>query len=207
MIPKSFFPFVFCLLLLLCSGLTSCSGPSARSGPDSVILAERDWTAENLDADRYRNGDPVRHAATEEEWRDAITKQEGAWCYYQNDEAKGKRYGKLYNWYAVNDQRGLAPEGWHVASDTEWQSLVDDFGGNGAAGSALRDRKGFHSIPAGSRNCLGMFYGQGKYGYFWTSSEAGEYEAWDREIGASGNEVRRIKINKSIGFSVRCVKD
>lgn len=52
-----------------------------------------------------------------------------------------------------------------------------------------------------------MFYGQGKYGYFWTSSEAGEYEAWDREIGASGNEVRRIKINKSIGFSVRCVKD
>ena len=83
---------------------------------------------------------------------------------------------------------------------------MDELGGDEAAGSELRERKGFHAITAGSRNCLSIFYGQGMYACFWTSSEAGQYEAWDREIAASGNAVRKIKVNKSIGFSVRCVK-
>ncbi len=161
----------------------------------------------NLDVDRYRNGDPVRHASTEEEWQDAISKEEGAWCHYDNDEGNAGRYGRLYNWYAVNDPRGLAPEGWHVPSDAQWQALADSLGGYGKAGGVLRDREGFNAVPAGSRNCLGMFFGRGKYAYFWTASEAGDYEAWDREVSTTGDEVRRIKVNKSIGFSVRCVKD
>lgn len=206
MMSKNYSLLVFCLFLLLFSGLTACITPYADNGPDSVILAGREWMAKNLDVERYRNGDPVRHAATEEEWRDAIAKEEGVWCYYENDESNGRRYGKLYNWYAVNDPKGLAPEGWHIPSDAEWQALVDELGGDEAAGSELRERKGFHAIAAGSRNCLGIFYGQGMYAYFWTSSEAGQYEAWDREIAASGNAVRKIKVNKSIGFSVRCVK-
>jgi len=205
MIPKSRFPFVFLLAVLLFSGLAACSASSEKGG--SVTLAGSEWMTGNLDVERYRNGDPVRHAATEEEWRDAISKEEGAWCYYDNDEGNAGRYGRLYNWYAVNDPRGLAPEGWRMPSDAEWQALVDVLGGEGTAGGVLREREGFNAVPAGSRNCLGMFYGRGKYAYFWTASEAGRYEAWDREVSTIGDEVRRIKVNKSIGFSVRCVKD
>ena len=206
MIPKSSFPFFYSLFLLLLSGLAACNS-SPGEGIESVTIGGNEWMAKNLDTDRYRNGDPVRHAAGEEEWRDAIAKEEGAWCYYENDEGNRRRYGKLYNWYAVNDPRGLAPEGWRVAGESEWRKLVVALGGDREAGARLRERDGFNALRAGSRNCLGTFYGRGQHAYFWTSSEAGRYEAWDREIGAFGGEVRRIKVNKSIGFSVRCVRE
>lgn len=79
----------------------------------------------NLDVEYYRNGDPIRHCETREEWLDAETNREGAWCYYDNDPANGDIYGKLYNWYAVDTDKGLniAPEGWHVPTDEEWKDL------------------------------------------------------------------------------------
>ena len=90
---------------------------------ETVTIGNQIWMQKNLDVDHYRNGDPIRHCKTVEEWIDAGNKQEGAWCYYDNDAENGKIYGKLYNWYAVNDMRGLAPEGWHVPSDEEWKEL------------------------------------------------------------------------------------
>ncbi len=108
---------------------------------DTVKICDKVWMKRNLDVAVYRNGDSIRHARTPEEWQDASSKQEGAWCYYDNDPENGKIYGKLYNGYAVNDKRGLAPEGWHVPSDEEWMELeiclgmsaevVDKFGVRG----------------------------------------------------------------------------
>lgn len=82
--------------------------------------------AENLAVSRYRNGDEIPQVQDAAEWNRLTT---GAWCYYENNSANGVTYGKLYNWYAVNDPRGLAPEGWHVPSDNEWQMLVEKTGG------------------------------------------------------------------------------
>jgi len=90
---------------------------------DSIVMGTQVWTAKNLDIDHYRNGDTIRHCKTNTEWMEAGDKHQGAWCYYNNDTTKGKIYGKLYNWYAVNDSRGLAPKGWHVPSDEEWKTL------------------------------------------------------------------------------------
>jgi len=154
-------------------------------------------------------------------WHDAASKGEGAWRWYGGDAETGKVYGKLYNWFAVNDPRGLAPAGWHVPTDGEWERLVLALGGDTVAGRALKKASsrdvaagsatgggsGFNALPAGSRNCLGGFFAQGSDAFFWSSTSSGEFEAWNREIGSRYAGVRRVSVNKSIGFSVRCLMD
>ena len=97
----------------------------------------------NLDVDRFRNGDPIPHAQTEEEWLYAGENGQPAWCYYDNDPKNGKKYGKLYNWYAVNDYRGLAPKGYHIPSDEEWSVLTRFLGGVYIAGDKMKSTTGW----------------------------------------------------------------
>ncbi|MBM3422242.1 MAG: fibrobacter succinogenes major paralogous domain-containing protein [Chlorobi bacterium] len=206
---------IFLLLTLVFSA--SCS---QRQEQNLVKIGSRIWSGRNLDVDRYRNGDPVRHAQTEAEWHDAASKQEGAWCWYDGDAMNGSKYGKLYNWHAVNDRRGLAPAGWHIPSDDEWQQLVESLGGNAVAGAPMKktsswnasgasasQSSGFDALPSGSRNCLGGFFALGRDAYFWSSTPSGGYEAWNREIGSRNDGVRRVSVGRSLGFSVRCVRD
>jgi len=80
------------------------------------------WTTQNLNVSKYRNGDPILQVSSTTEWANSTT---GAWCYYKNEEENGGIFGKLYNWYAINDPRGLAPEGWHIPSNNEWILLKD----------------------------------------------------------------------------------
>lgn len=101
----------------------SCSDDSPTktdSKIETITIGSQVWMKKNLDVDHYRNGDPIPEVQNSIQWANLNT---GAWCYYYNDEANGKIYGKQYNWYAVSDPRGLAPEGWHVPSDTEWMVL------------------------------------------------------------------------------------
>lgn len=204
----------FAVLAVIC--ITGCS--SHRDSKE-ITIGRQIWMSRNLDTDRYRNGDPVRHAASEAEWHDAASKEEGAWCWYEGERENGRVYGRLYNWYALADPRGIAPEGWHIPSDREWQDLVDFLGREPAAGRALKSPKGwgspagesgssgFDALPAGSRNCLGGFFALGRDAFFWSATPSGDFEAWNREISSRNDGVRRIGVNKSIGFSVRCVKD
>ena len=90
---------------------------SIQRTASSVKIGSQVWATENLNVDRFRNGDPIPQAKTAEEWQNAGNNQQPAWCYYNNDPKNGESYGKLYNWYAVNDRRGLAPQGWHIPSD------------------------------------------------------------------------------------------
>ena len=90
-----------------------------------VKIGEQVWMSENLQTSTYRNGDPIQYANSNQEWLDFAYVGEGAWCYYENDDQNGMKYGKLYNWYAVNDSRGLAPKGYHIPSDAEWTVLSD----------------------------------------------------------------------------------
>jgi uncharacterized protein (TIGR02145 family) len=93
------------------------------SNAQTVTIGTQVWMTANLDVSTFRNGDPIPEAKTDEEWERAGKLKQPAWCYYDNDPKNGVKYGKLYNWYAVNDLRGLAPVGYHVPTDAEWTTL------------------------------------------------------------------------------------
>ena len=95
---------------------------------DSVRIGNQEWMTRNLDVDRFRNGDFIPHVELYEEWEKVGENGQPAWCYYKNSPENGKKYGKLYNWFAVNDPRGLAPEGWHVPTYEEWSILAEFLG-------------------------------------------------------------------------------
>ncbi len=92
---------------------------------DTVRIGTQTWMAGNLNVSRFRNGDPIPEAKTKEEWIRAGENRQSAWCYYENNPSNGVKYGKLYNWFAVADVRGLAPLGYHVSSKTEWDTLIN----------------------------------------------------------------------------------
>jgi uncharacterized protein (TIGR02145 family) len=95
-----------------------------------IKIGNQVWMKKNLNVDKFRNGDPIAQAKTPQDWRLAGDEKKPVWCYYNFDFANGVKYGKLYNWYAVTDLRGLAPNGFHVPNSYETAELdqfVKDF--------------------------------------------------------------------------------
>ena len=90
----------------------------------TVIIGNAEWMAENLNTSRFLNGDLILEAKTDEEWIEAAANETPAWCFYNNDPLNGVKYGRLYNWYAINDPRGLAPEGWGIPTDCDVWNLI-----------------------------------------------------------------------------------
>jgi len=183
----------------------------------TVTIGTQEWMAENLSVSRYRNGDIIPQVQGKSEWSKLTT---GAWCYYDNDFKNGNTYGKLYNWYAVNDPRGIAPNGWHIPSDAEWTKLTDYLGGESVAGGKMKattlwdnpnkgasNECGFTAFPGGYRYYDGRYYFIGRYGLFWSASENGNDNAWDRTLGYGGSGVFRDYGGKGDGLSVSCVRD
>ncbi|RPI42774.1 MAG: hypothetical protein EHM46_04790 [Bacteroidetes bacterium] len=188
--------------------------------PEKVTRTEYpDWAPKNLDVAFFRNGDPIPEARTNAEWEKTGREGKPSWCHYENDPEHGEKYGKLYNWYAVNDPRGLAPEGWHVASDAEWRQTTDFRGGEDAAGTRMKSStgwngkgngindSGFTGLPAGCRDLNGNFGGIGDRAFWWTTTEYDNTLAWYRCIDASPYYVYRTNYYKQNGLSVRCIRD
>jgi uncharacterized protein (TIGR02145 family) len=189
----------------------------------SVNIGNQEWMVENLNISQFRNGDSIPQAKTAGEWSLAGVSGQPAWCYYNFDKENGKRYGKLYNWYAVKDPRGLAPIGWHIPSDEEWSVLTDFIGGEYESGSKLKhtdfwvefkgksgngtNESGFSALPGGILNYDGTFLTIGELGYWWSSSEINSDYAWSRILNFYGDHVYRYDYLKSSGLSVRCVKN
>jgi len=185
----------------------------------TVTIGTQVWMTKNLDVATFRNGDPIPEAKTDEEWEKAGENKQPAWCYYDNDTANGAKYGKLYNWYAVNDSRGLAPTGWHVPSNAELYTLTDFLGGEGVAGTKMKstsgwaengnstNTSGFSGLPGGNRYSNGSFYDIGKYGSWWSSTENATGSAWYRYLYYNDGDVGRSSFSKKSGFSVRCLRD
>ena len=195
----------------------------------TVRIGEQIWMAENLDASHYCNGDPVDRVGSNARWGDS----EGACCYYNKESQNGSDFGKLYNWHAVVDPRGLAPEGWHIPSDEEWKQLemflglsrvhADYSGWRGEKeGGLLKamgedrwvspnteavDKYGFAGLPGGYRDVSGDFYVKGSAGYWWTSTMEKEFFAWYRTLYHSAAKIHRKVGYSGDGFSVRCVKN
>lgn len=184
-----------------------------------VQIGDQVWMSENLSVTTFRNGDPIPEARTNEEWNLANIKKEPAWCHYENDGTNSRKYGKLYNWYAVNDSRGLAPKGWHIPSDPEWHKLVR-FLGQDASGVKMKslsgwaengkgdNASGFNGLPGGMRTENGWFDFVEKNGYWWTTSETNsdgagvfmlKHDSYSAEM--------RLFLIKGRGLSVRCLRD
>ena len=231
---RLYFSIISCVLFLFlgCKDTSSTINPDDTIVNDSTFTDIRDgriygiekinsqiWKSENLDASTYRNGIPIRHASTKEDWLDAAIKGQGAWCYYNYDPKNGEIYGKLYNWYAVHDPRGLAPQGYHVPSDMEWNLLSEYLGGAEIAGFKMKstngwanggngdNSSGFNGLPGGYCNNLGYFGYITESGYWWSSSEFDMGVAWSRGLGNNFTNVSRECSNEYNGLSVRCIKD
>ena len=184
------------------------------------------WMNRNIDVDHYQNGDPIPQITDPAEWANLTT---GAWCYYGNDSINGVIYGKLYNWYAVTDPRGLAPQGWHVPSISEWNKLIKyvdpnsdtsrfDANISDVAGGYLKanagwnspnsgaiDLIGFSALGAGYRDEGGVFNYLGQNCAFWNSTIS--TNTYDLYMDYQNTVVGRYFWPKKSGFSVRCLKD
>jgi len=184
----------------------------------TITIGSQVWMTKNLDVSTFRNGDTIPQAKTSEEWENAGNINQPAWCYYDNDPANGTKYGKLYNWCAVYDQRGLAPIGYHIPTDEEWTQLTDYLGGENVAGAQMKSKSGwedngngtnssgFSGLPGDHRG--GSISYIGHTGVWWSSSEYPlRGYAWVRELHSSVGSVIRNYFTKDFGFSVRCLRD
>jgi uncharacterized protein (TIGR02145 family) len=185
----------------------------------TVTIGTQVWMAENLKVTHYRNGDPIPHVTDGGTWSGLST---GAYCNYNNDEGNVATYGRLYNWYAVDDSRNIAPAGWHMPTDAEWQILVDYLGGEAVAGGKLKEagtahwycpntgatnESGFTALPGGCRDYYGNFGFMGFDAGIWSSTEYDSNHAWYRYLDFNYSGVSRDDDSKQFGFSVRCVRD
>jgi uncharacterized protein (TIGR02145 family) len=199
--------------------------PKKEIVSDGVTIGTQVWSTKNLDVAAFRNGDPIPQAKSAEEWKRAGENKQPAWCYYENNLANGNKYGKLYNWYAVNDPRGLAPQGWHIPSFDDWfvlgrylddiKQLEDGGWSNSISGKKLKAKKGWAegsnigTLPGGYRGESGDFDLIGFSGYWWTSETYRDrYESannvsikYDEDFLWTGYDY------KCHGCSVRCIKD
>lgn len=200
--------------------LSETTSSTSGGATPIVTICCQSWMTKNLDVVTYRNGDSIPLVTNNTAWAALTT---GAWCYYNNDSATyAAIYGKLYNWYAVNDPRGLAPEGWHVPTDFEWTTLENCLGGSSVAGGAMKEIgtthwttpnteatniSGFTGLPGSYRSNNGTFGAIGITGIWWSSTEFITAFAWDRILGYNNGLILRSNDNKRYGFSVRCIRD
>ena len=187
----------------------------------TMRYGKQTWMTQNLSVSRYRNGDTIPQVQDYYTWTQLTT---GAWCYYQFDkkETDSVHYGKLYNWYAVNDPRGLAPEGWHIPTEKEWETLTVEVGRletgykmkadtgweyyNGYTGCGDNSSL-FGALPGGARDTNGEFSSAKYAAFWWTATPSGKMRAWYYAMSYSSKEVMRNEMKRGSGFSVRCVKD
>lgn len=206
--------------LFLCLALITATLKFGYSqNVSEVKIGNQIWMSKNLTVTKFRNGDPIPEAKTPEEWKNADLFLEPAWCYYNNDPANAAKYGKLYNFNAISDPRGLAPEGWHLPSDSEWTEVSDFLGGAAVAGNKMKNKtgwnengngsneSGFSGLPGGLRYGGGDFRDIGISGFWWSSTSTTPYRADYRQLYSSGSDIYSFDHDKASGFSVRCIKD
>ena len=181
-----------------------------------VQIGTQIWMTKNLNVSRYRNGDLIPQVTNANQWRALTT---GAWCYYENNTTNGPVYGKLYNWYAVNDPRGLAPQGWHVPSITEWITLATFLGGDSMAGGKMKATVLWSSPNAGATNSSGFtglpggyftgtsFGYMGDFGFWWASTAYNTQSAYNYLLNYGFADSAATNNGKYFGCSVRCLKD
>jgi uncharacterized protein (TIGR02145 family) len=197
----------------------------------TVEIGEQCWFAENIRTVTYSNGDAIPSTLTDSQWNNA---NYGATTIYGEDPgcnnfspdivscdpiASLAQYGRLYNWHAVNDPRAICPSGWHVPSDSEWSSLVSEWGGTSVSGDPLKSTygwdypgngtnfSGFTGMPGGKREDNSGYYSlAGQRGSWWTSTTYANLARY-RELRFNSGGVGSFYGSREIGYSVRCILD
>ena len=192
---------------------------------EEIKIGKQIWTSKNVDVVKFKNGDAIPVAKNTKDWKKAVKEKKPMMCYYLFEKS-GEAY---YNWYAINDDRGLAPEGWHIPTDEEWSILIEKCGGEENGGYALKsktgwdefvdddlnsqdgngnDKSGFSATPVGM--CTeedGDFFGNGTQSHFWTSTDFVKGSAIDCRLFEDRKTVECKASEKGNGYSVRLVKD
>jgi len=218
------------LLLILITIIYGCKkeDPSDETVKDIdgnvyniITIGTQQWMGANLKVTKYTNGDEI--GTTNPLTLDITNENAPAYCWnYEGSESNADTYGRLYTWYAVVDNRGLCPTGWHIPSDLEWATLIDYLGGPEVAGCKLKEsgtdhwyspnagatnESGFTGLPAGARMMTGEFDYLSLATLWWTSTEENPSDARLRCVNFDVCEVFGIYGDKKFGFSVRCVKN
>jgi uncharacterized protein (TIGR02145 family) len=182
---------------------------------ESVTIGTQVWMLKNLDVTTYRNGDPITNVQDNTEWWSISSE---GYCDINNDPSNSSVYGRIYNWYAVNDERNLAPQGWHIATYDDWMTLINYLGGTSVAGGKLKEagldhwsspntgatnESGFTALGAGVRTTDGGFYYFKSSTKFWTSTADYTTQLQYNWANIGYNSTTQHKC----GYSVRCVKD
>jgi|GEM_PF-1343835 len=216
------------------NGFASCGSVSDIDGNtyQTVQIGTQCWTQSNLKVGKYRNGNSIPTGLRNSAWKNTTS---GAYTIYDNDPVNDGLYGKLYNYYAVTDSRGLCPTGWHVPTDAEWTTLENQLGGSSAAGGALKstaikptpggwkspntgatNSSGFTALPGGLRfdampGGLRLIYGNFVFmssdGYWWSSTVRSGSFAWLRTLKHDGSAIDHDFSDPPFGLSVRCCRD
>jgi uncharacterized protein (TIGR02145 family) len=233
MLPKLFFSVLF----ILCSTNNTKSqhlNPNLKYDSindvegntyKTIKIGTQIWMAENLRTTKYRNNISIPNISDNTQWQNNAT---GAWSYYNNDATNNNPYGKLYNWYAVNNSNGICPTGWHVPTDAEWTTMINVLDPNAAGGvnvntaggkmkstgtqywispnTGATNSSGFSGLSGGERYGV-VFNGIGSFGRWWSSTENKTGNAWYRNLFYLEGDVSRSGNYKSNGCSVRCLRD
>ena len=212
-------PVFICLIFIFGCSKKNNDTTSTPENITSITICNQVWMKNNLSVERYKNGDIIPQVTGPVQWGNLTT---GAWCYYNNDPAMGAIYGKLYNWYAVNDPRGLAPAGWHVPNETEWTTLASCLGGEPVAGGKMKsttlwvspntgatNSSGFTALPSGIRNSGGLFNSISQETYIWSSTIniPVPSKAIMRDLSTNYANLFNSASSMINGQPVRCVKD
>lgn len=218
------------LLLFLIPACHSPTGPESGELTDidgnvyrTISIGDQWWMAENLKVTRYRNGDDIPNVTGNDEWS---ALESGAWAYYNNNPEYDRLFGKLYNWYAANDERRICPEGWRVPSEVDWEILIIHLGGMNTAGGKMKDttlwvspnegatnESGFTGRPGGYRLVVGN---PGRDGTFENLGRSGMW--WYRDDVSRARDLFYLRANAGVtrfdqwwgkrwGYSIRCIRE
>jgi uncharacterized protein (TIGR02145 family) len=194
-----------------------------------VEIGTQVWMAENLKTTKYNDGTAIPNETDNTAWRSLTT---GAYSDYDNTPSTSITYGRLYNWYTVDNNAGtkvasnggknVCPTGWHVPADAEWSTLTTYLGGVSVAGGKLKEtgtthwtspntgatnETGFTALPCGFHDYDGTYDGIGNYGDWWSSTVFSTISAFNRDMYHDLSDVYRLADNNQSGFAVRCLQD
>jgi uncharacterized protein (TIGR02145 family) len=191
----------------------------------TITVNGREWMAENLNVGRFRNGDQIFLVTDNNGWASSILQPFS--CYYQNEVSNACPYGRIYNFYAVTDSRGLCPTGWHVPDNFEWSLLDNALGGNLISGGKMKtigtveegnslwyapntgatNFSGFSAVPGGYRSQFGFYTQKGYGAYYWSGQSAGSNDGWFQQLLYNNSSLTGNIFDGRFGTSVRCIRD
>lgn len=220
--------FILSFLVIFQTSCKKSISNSTEESTSSVLICTQTWTTKNLDVTNYRNGDLIPEIQDPTAWCNLTT---GAWCHYNNDPANDIIYGKLYNFFAVNDPRGLAPQGWHIPSLSEWNILRNCLGGEVVAGGKMKETgtiywnspntgasniTGFTARPSGCRNSYyggtfnlpgGAFVFSGEDCWWWSTDAINGGSTSMKKLWYDTGSMYSDDFIWTMGASIRLIKN